>query len=197
MRNGVPAAKIDVTARAVEPSDGQRRDGRGGRTMYAGDHDAAGRAGRGLYSSVVGLGAAGALIAILAGTPAALVVATGRTCGCAQPPDLVVENADTRPLSVAWELEGIPPVLDGPTSGTVVVAPCDAMRTVLPQGTVHVLVTSASASQAFDLDIPQRFAMQPFGWRVARDGGAIDDVGQGGPDDDPLAACAAGAAARQ
>jgi hypothetical protein len=59
---------------------------------------------------------------------------------------------------------------------------------------VQVVVTSASESQAFEVDIPQRFATDPFGWWVVREGGAIEDAGPGGPADDPLAACGSGAA---
>jgi hypothetical protein len=121
--------------------------------------------------------------------PAALVVVTGRTCACVQPPDLVIQNADARPATVAWKHEGGSLVPGEPDAGTFVVAACEKMDTILPQGRVHVVVSSASEVQDFDLDIPQRFATDPFAWRVVREGGAVEDGGPSGPDGNPLSTC--------
>jgi hypothetical protein len=152
------------------------------------------RSGPGLRSSLLGLGAVGVLLAIAIGTPAALVVVSGRTCACAQPPDLVVQNADARPATVEWRHEGGSLVQGETDAGTVVVAACDSMSTILPQGRVHVVVSSASEVRAFDLDIPQRFATDPFAWRVVREGGAIEDAGPSGPDGTPFSTCDSGPA---
>jgi hypothetical protein len=138
-----------------------------------------------------GLGLVGVVLAIVIGTPAALVVATGRTCACAQPPDLIVQNASTSSVTVTWKREGLTLAPDENGAGTVVVEACASMNTTLPQGTVHVVVTSVSEVEEFDLDIPQRYATSPFAWRVVHGGGVIKDAGPTGPTDDPLANCVA------
>jgi ABC-type Fe3+-hydroxamate transport system substrate-binding protein len=149
------------------------------------------RLGRGPRSVLFGIGLSGVVLAAVIGTPAALVVATGRTCACAQPPDLVVTNADTSPVTVAWRLQGVSLVPDEPASGTVVVAACDGITATLPEGTVDVVVTSAASMDRFALEIPHLYARDPIGYRVVREDGAIEDAGPRGPADEPLAGCAA------
>ena len=145
----------------------------------------------GLRTRILGLGAGSLLLAIVIGTSASLVVATGRTCGCAQPPDLVVQNADTRPVTVAWQHEGLPLVANGePGTGSLVVQACSAGTAVFSQGRVHVVVTSASEVRQFDLDIPKRYAADPFASLVVRAGGTIEDAAPQAPGEDPLPSCA-------
>jgi hypothetical protein len=66
--------------------------------------------------ALVGVGVVGALVAFAAGSSAALVVPTGRSCACAQPPDLVVSNAGRLPVVVTWRQESGPLVPDAPTA---------------------------------------------------------------------------------
>ncbi len=133
---------------------------------------------------LAGLGLGGivlaALLAIAIGTPAALVVATGRTCACAQPPDVIVVNGSTDPVTLTWRQAGLVGALDG-HHGTERVEACAAFTTTFPQGRIKVTVTSTAATRTFELDIPQRFASDPFGRYVVGRDGAVQDATRADP----------------
>jgi hypothetical protein len=150
--------------------------------MTKGDSMQTGRRGR-----LAGLGVGGGLLAILVAValaaPAALLLAD-RTCGCAQPPDLVVTNRDDQPVTVSWRQAGLLGAFEG-HSGTTRIEACDGDWEALPQGTIHVEIRSAAGSRAFDLEIPQRFASDPIGAYVVHAGGAVEDVTHAIPADEP------------
>ncbi len=140
--------------------------------------------------TLAGLGIGGGVLAVLAAlalaAPAAILV-SGRTCACAQPPDVIVQNMTTRPVTLSWHQQGVAGMLDG-RHGTERVEACDAFHGTLPQGHIEVTVTSAAESQTFELDIPQRYASDPFGSYVVREDGRVQDVTHADPAAQPTPA---------
>jgi hypothetical protein len=133
--------------------------------------------------TLAGLGIGGTVLAVLVAlvlaAPAALLLAD-RICACAQPPDLVVRNLDDQPVTVSWRQAGILGAFEG-HSGSTRVEACDSDWETLPQGTIHVEIQSAAGSRAFDLEIPQRFASDPFGAYVVGEDGRVQDVTHADP----------------
>jgi hypothetical protein len=80
---------------------------------------------------------------------------------------------------VTWRRDGIVGTPVGQETGAATAEPLGGLQAILPQGRVHVVVTSRSEVQAFDIEIPQRFADSPFASYLVREGGAVEDAGSG------------------
>lgn len=135
---------------------------------------------------VYGLGFIAVALAVVVGTPAWLFVAS-RTCACAQPPDLAIDNRDAEPVTVTWSQTGVfGTSLLGRSESTRVEA-CAGATMTLPAGAVHLAIASASAVGAFDVEVPHTYSTGPIASFTVRDGGAVDRVW--GPTDTGEVSC--------
>jgi hypothetical protein len=147
----------------------------------AGEDRATGPTERGARPYLHAMGFIGVLLALMVMVPAWLFAAE-RTCGCTQPPDLVVVNLDSGPVTVTWRQPGVLGSSLLGQAGSAQVEACSTSNAILPAGRVHVVIDSSTATGAFDLDVPRTFADGPIGWFAVRDGGAVDRIWGSLPD---------------
>ena len=113
----------------------------------------------------------------------AWLFAAERTCGCTQPPDLVVINLDSEAGHRHVATAGRPRddrCSAGPRArGSRRARTSDA---ILPAGRVRVVIWSSTATGEFDARCPADLRGRPIGWFAVRDGGAVDRIGVSLPD---------------
>jgi hypothetical protein len=131
-----------------------------------------------------GLGFIAVVLAVIVGTPAWLLAA-GRTCGCAQPPDLAISNLDTRPVTVTWRQPGILGTTILGRTESASVGACSGFTTTLPAGHVALEISSATAVGAFEVDVPGTFSETFIASFTVRSGGAVDRVWGRSAGDEP------------
>ena len=129
-----------------------------------------------------GLAFIGSVLAVIVGFPIWLFV-TFNTCGCTIPTDLVVYNADSRPVTVTWRQPGLlgTPILG--RSETVEVASCTTGDVGLAVGHDDVTVNSSHNTAGLAVEVPTGHGGYEIPILLVHEGGAIERLPAFLPDD--------------
>ena len=129
-----------------------------------------------------GLGFVALVLALVIGTPIWLFV-TSDTCGCVTPPDLVLYNADARPVTVSWRHPGLfgTPLLRH--SETLEVAACTTADVGLTVGHGDVTIASSSGTTDIAVEVPSGHDGYEIPILLVHEGGAIERLPAFLPDD--------------
>ena len=120
-----------------------------------------------------GLGFVAVFLALVVGSPIWLFV-TSNTCGCVTPSDLVLYNADARPVTVSWSHPGLfgTPLLGH--AETLEVAACTTADVGLTVGHDDVSIESSSATTGIAVDVPEGHGGYDIPILLVHPGGAIE-----------------------